>query len=613
MESGMELEDVNTFSSQHIIGTPVGISFKNLRYNVSMGFRKGRKDILHGVSGCFQPGTLIAIMGPSGAGKSSLLDLLSGFRTTGVEGSVLINGKDRDLKEFRRISCYIQQDDRLQPLLTVQENMQVAADLKLPPSVTRKEKLNSILEILSTLGLAEASGTSAAMLSGGQKKRLSIALELINNPLVMFLDEPTTGLDSSSCSQCLSLLKTLVLQGRTVICTIHQPSAFLFQKFDQVYVLARGKCLYQGSSENMIPYLQSVNLSCPRYHNPADYVIELACGEHGEDKIENLTMASENGQSFKWFNNPGSVCLQQVKDNESRKRNGIAQPKYNCSNSLQATSAWNQICILLRRGFIKMKRDKTLTHMRFHVNVLVGVMLGVLWFQCGEDGGRVMDNYNLLFSILIHLIMSTMMLNILTFPMEMSILTKEHFNRWYSLKSYYIVVNIIDIPVTTICCVVFCAIIYVMSGQPMEFIRFIMFTTISLLSVFISQSIGLMVGAIFSLVNGTFIGPTLNVPMMMFSGFGVNLRDIPSYLKWGTDFSYLRFSLEGYIAAIYGDRDTLACYDFYCHYKYPSKFLKVVAMPGDQFWKAFFVLSGMLLLMRITAYILLRWKIRTQR
>lgn len=172
---------------------------------------------------------------------------------------------------FRKMSCYITQDDRIQVLLTVLENMRMAANFKLGDQLKHHEKESRIEEILTLLGLYEHQMTRSSRLSGGQRKRLSIALELINNPTVMFLDEPTTGLDTHSCNQVVNLLRHLASQGRTIICTIHQPSAKLFQEFEQVYVVAAGECLYQGSTQNIVPYLSSIDLPCPMYHNPADY------------------------------------------------------------------------------------------------------------------------------------------------------------------------------------------------------------------------------------------------------------------------------------------------------------------------------------------------------
>ncbi|XP_024944674.1 ATP-binding cassette sub-family G member 4 isoform X2 [Cephus cinctus] len=550
-------------------------------------------------------------MGPSGAGKSTLLDILSGYRITGVQGDVYVNGRIRDLNSFRRSSAYITQDDRLQPLLTVLENMKVAADLKLKSSTPEREKRYTIEKILSTLNLYEHMKTRTERLSGGQKKRLSIALELVNNPTVMFLDEPTTGLDSSSCTQVVKLLRVLARQGRTIVCTIHQPSASLFQLFDQVYVLSKGECLYQGATKHLIPYLESVKLPCPMYHNPADYVIELACGEYGEDKIGVLVTGTQNGRNLQWFDKD-HVLLdpKTVKAKHPLKDS----PKYDKNSSLQVTSQMHQIKILLGRGFIKTKRDSTLTYLRIMANIFTGLMLGCVFLYAGGDGSRVVANYNLLFAILIHHMMSTMMLTILTFPAEMNILQKEHFNRWYSLKAYYVSITMIDIPVCIFCCLLFSVIIYVMSNQPLEIIRFSMFFTISLLICFVAQSFGLMIGAVFNVVNGTFLGPTISVPIMMFAGFGVTLKDLPSYLKWGTYISYLRYGLEGYVGAIYGyNRTTLPCNQIYCHYKVPSMLLREIAMSGDQFWNDVIALSVILLITRCCAYLLLRWKLMATR
>lgn len=204
----------------------------------------------------------------------------------------------------------------------------------------------------------------------------------------------------------IMLLKQLAQQGRTVICTIHQPSAKLFEKFDLVYVLAYGKCLYQGHSSKLVPFLQSVNLPCPKFHNPADFSIELASGEYGMDKVKTLSNSIENGESTAWFENPHKV----MKLEQLRQKHPISEER----TKVDEVSEFHQLKVLLRRGVIKSKRDQTLTHLRIAVNIIIAALLGWLYIGSGNDGSRVLDNYNLLFSILMHHMMTTMMMTILS-------------------------------------------------------------------------------------------------------------------------------------------------------------------------------------------------------
>jgi ABC-type multidrug transport system ATPase subunit/ABC-type multidrug transport system permease subunit len=634
-KSPSDISHKKSFELSHLPRRPpVDIKFINLGYSVSKGKLRGYKTVLKNLDGKFCSGKLTAIMGPSGAGKSTLMNSLAGYKTSHLSGTLLINGKERNLRNFRKLSCYIMQDDKLSPHLTVLEAMTISANLKLGKEISSSAKRTVIVEIMATLGLAECRDTRAANLSGGQRKRLSIALELVNNPPVMFFDEPTSGLDSSSCLQCLSLLKSLARGGRTIICTIHQPSARLFEMFDNLFILAEGQCIYQGSVQGLVPFLSSVGFECPSYHNPADYVMEVASGEHGES-IPKLVMAINNANLIQQQIEASATGTSTATDIiEEVPVNGMAEYKtggtaVTCTISISQsgenlnqgrrstgypTSGLLQFYILLKRTFLSTMRDQTLTQMRFLSHIVVGVVTGMIYYGIGNDATKVMNNSGFIFFTIIFHMFAAMMPTIITFPTEMAVLVREHLNYWYSLKSFYFAKTMADIPFQIAFSTIFVVIVYFMTSQPPEATRFMMLLNICILTSLVSQSIGLLIGAAMSVENGVFLGPVASVPNLLFSGFFVSFSTIPGYLQWVPYISYIRYGFEGAMLSIYGhDREKLSCSAEYCHFQYPIKFLEELDMAKSEYWIDDVALLGFFLLIRFATYFVLRLKLHLQK
>ncbi|KAF1745218.1 hypothetical protein MXB_1010 [Myxobolus squamalis] len=394
-------ESVNLLECDSLLLTPptmrMNIRYKDLVYKI----QDKRKN---SVCGSIVPGELTAIIGPSGAGKSTLLDVLSGFKTNISSGVITVNGQIRNDEEFRKCCAYIMQEDVMLPNLTVLESMMVT-------------------EILRTLGLESVSNSYVCHVSGGQRRRISIALELVSNPPVIFLDEPTSGLDSHSAYQCISLMNSLVKQGRTICFTIHQPSARLYELFEKIVVLAEGTVLYSGYIGNMIEYFATLNLVCPKYHNPADFVMEVASGYYGV-KVDYL--------SDKWraqeleFSITEDDCEEEhtslLPFDELLGRNVNTTARvFFCDSKRQLFTNRDryQFYILTARSMKGILRDKMFTYLRFSTTIAIAILLGTLYYGIGNDGA---------------------------IPLEKNVFIREHLNNWYTLKSYYLSKTFSDLP-----------------------------------------------------------------------------------------------------------------------------------------------------------------------
>ncbi|KAF5670566.1 ATP-binding protein subfamily G (WHITE) member PDR [Fusarium heterosporum] len=254
------------------------------------------RKILDHVDGWVKPGTLTALMGVSGAGKTTLLDCLADRTSMGViTGEMLVDGSPRDMS-FQRKTGYVQQQDLHLQTSTVREALNFSALLRQPAHVPRQEKLDYVDQVIKLLDMEEYAdavvGVPGEGLNVEQRKRLTIGVELAAKPpLLLFVDEPTSGLDSQTSWAILDLLEKLTNAGQAILCTIHQPSAMLFQRFDRLLFLAKGgKTVYFGdigeNSKTMISYFERMSgHTCPPEANPAEWMLEVigaAPGSHTE-------------------------------------------------------------------------------------------------------------------------------------------------------------------------------------------------------------------------------------------------------------------------------------------------------------------------------------------
>ncbi|KAI4927756.1 hypothetical protein J4E85_006268 [Alternaria conjuncta] len=256
--------------------------------------------LLDHVSGFVKPGSMTALMGVSGAGKTTLLDALAQRTTMGViTGDMFVNGKPLD-PAFQRSTGYVQQQDLHLETSTVREALQFSAMLRQPKSVSKKEKHEYVEEVIKMLNMSDFAeavvGVPGEGLNVEQRKLLTIGVELAAKPkLLLFLDEPTSGLDSQSSWSIIAFLRKLSSAGQAILCTIHQPSAILFQEFDRLLFLARGgKTVYFGelgeNSQTLLDYFQNNGArKCGEDENPAEYMLEIVNAgknDNGQDWYE---------------------------------------------------------------------------------------------------------------------------------------------------------------------------------------------------------------------------------------------------------------------------------------------------------------------------------------
>lgn len=376
---------------------PMTLAFKDVSYFVPKPNAHGEElQLLHDAYGSFRPGVLTALMGASGAGKTTLMDVLAGRKNAGRElGIQTLNGHPKELKTFARVMGYVEQLDVHVAQATVREALEFSAHLRLDPSLDEATKMAFVKEVMELVELDDVSDRAVSSLSIEARKRLTIAVELVANPSILFADEPTSGLDSRAALVVMRALRNIVNTGRTVVCTIHQPSAEIFTSFDELLLLKPGGyVIYNGElgkdGSGIINYLSTFPEVAPPTPtvNPAVYMLEVT--EPAVEKAAGIDWAQRWAESKE-----ARPTIEQTEQ--------LLQAKAG-STSLHfahthASSPYRQFKLLARRNFTTYWRMPEYNFLRFGATIGLGLFLGILYLNRGNKTDSLLGLQDILGSL----------------------------------------------------------------------------------------------------------------------------------------------------------------------------------------------------------------------
>ncbi|XP_053714260.1 broad substrate specificity ATP-binding cassette transporter ABCG2d isoform X2 [Synchiropus splendidus] len=540
------------------------VSFHNINYKVQLktGFLCKRtvttKEILVDLNGIMRPG-LNAILGPSGGGKSSFLDVLAARKDpSGLSGEVLIDGAPQP-PNFKCLSGYVVQEDVVMGTLTVRENLCFSAALRLPTSVPQTEKQARVNHLIKELGLTKVADSKVGTpltrgISGGEKKRTSIGMELIIDPLVLFLDEPTTGLDASTANSVLLLLKRMANQGRTIIMSIHQPRYSIFRLFDSLTLLVSGKMAYHGPSPNALDYFSNIGYSCEPHNNPADFFLDVINGDAGSNGV--CVSKENNSDELEFENQKGSRqnivrhlldCYKNssyYRDVQSELQRIVqTQPNhfrttfsFNYNNSF-----FHQLRWVLKRTFQNLLLDAQTSVSQVVVHIFLALVVGAIFFDVKEDQSGIQNRMGALFFISTNQCFSTVSAAEL-FIIQRKLFLHEFISGYYRVSVYFLSKVMADFALRSVTSVLFSIVIYFLIGLKTSVEAFFIFTLTVTLLAYTATALTLAIAADQTAVALANILITITfIFMMIFSGLLVNLPSIQDWLSW---LKY--FSIPGY-------------------------------------------------------------------
>lgn len=444
---------------------PVQVELRNLSLEVSqrdlLG-RQSRKTILSDISAVFKPRQVSVIMGPSGAGKSSLLEVISGQLATGlssrfkVTGDVLFNGEPMS-EATKGLVAFVQQSDNyLLPALTIRETLHYAADLHLR-GMPRKDKLRRAEEVLRMMGLRPVAdnivgGENVKGISGGEKRRLSLAIQLISDPSVLICDEPTSGLDAFIALSIMDTLRQIAASGRTVIVTIHQPRSEIWAKsFDDVLLLSGGRTVYAGPKDHLLPTLESAGEVAPLYYNPADFALDIISVDRRDELARKETTARVEKLIDFWRSGTEMKRLEDHKVETTTPR-----PPAEVRNHKQRSSRFFALPIVLSRSWKNLRRQQDVFVARLANPPFLVLLFWLFFLRLSKGPSGAQDRIGLLIENSAMPFVG-MLASIAIYPAERDAFYREYKNPTsrYSAATFILSYTIQEIPIQLVASMIY--------------------------------------------------------------------------------------------------------------------------------------------------------------
>lgn len=540
------------------------VSFHDIQYKVVMKTgppcrkKVTPREILVDLNGMMRPG-LNAILGPTGSGKSSFLDVLAARKDpAGLSGEVLIDGVLQP-PNFKCLSGYVVQDDVVMGTLTVRENLRFSAELRLSGKLTREEKEAKVNHLIKELGLTKVADSRVGTemirgISGGERKRTNIGMELIIDPSVLFLDEPTTGLDASTANSVLLLLKRMANQGITIIMSIHQPRYSIYRLFDSLTLLVSGKMVYHGPGQEALDYFASIGYACEDHNNPADFFLDIVNGDSTGNAMNKMQSSDEidfdellkSRQSIEEHLVEEYRKSSYARDTRAE-LDRILQGKDHATRPRTRTITYNstffhQFHWVLKRTLRNLMLNPQTSVAQLGVTIFLALIVGAIFFGVKDDQSGIQNRMGALFFITTNQCFSTMSAAEL-FITERKLFVHEYISGYYRVSVYFLTKVLSDIiTLRTIPAVVFSCIIYFMIGLKKTAVAFFIFTFSVTMVAFTATAMTMAISADQNVVAVANIFLTVCfVFMMIFSGLLVNLTSIMDWLAWLKYFSIPRY------------------------------------------------------------------------